>query len=163
MEERVVYERDIAVLLYNVRSAHNVGAILRTADAAGVKEVILTGYTPAPLDRFGRARKDIAKAALGAENFVSWQSITDAVEYICAAQKDGVEIVVLEQAPSSIPYTEYRPTSDILLVVGNEIDGVPQEIIDVADVCIEIPMSGTKESLNVSVATGIALFALRDT
>lgn len=156
---------NISLLLHNVRSAHNVGTILRTADGAGVSEVILAGYTPDPIDRFGRKRADVAKAALGAEESVLWRHSEDAVQYCRTRRQEGVQIIVLEQTAQSIPYTTYKPAdadTAVLLVVGNEREGVPQELCDVADVCIEIPMHGMKESLNVAVATGIALFAVRD-
>lgn len=153
--------RSLSVLLCNVRSAYNVGTIFRTADAAGVSEIILSGYTPTPIDRFGRKRKDVAKAALGAEETVPWRQVEDGEARLRELQKEGYAVLVLEQVSQAIPYTDYVVSGPTILVVGNEIEGVPNEICALANACIQIPMSGTKESLNVAVATGIALFRLR--
>ncbi len=153
---------DVRVLLCDVRSVHNVGALFRTAEGAGVTEVLLAGYTPTPVDRFGRTRADVAKAALGAETLVPWRQVVDAYAELQQLKEEGFEIVVLEQTSRSIPYTAFIPRRPLLLVVGNEITGVPQEICEIAHTCIEIPMSGAKESLNVTTASGIALFYIRD-
>ena len=154
--------RAVRVLLSDVRSAHNVGALFRTAEAVGVCEIILAGYTPTPVDRFGRLRTDIAKAALGAHISVPWRHVSHAHDEIARLKEKGIQSVVLEQTAHSISYTDYVLQSDIVLVVGNEVEGVPREVCDMADVCIEIPMSGTKESLNVTTAAGVVLFSLRD-
>jgi tRNA G18 (ribose-2'-O)-methylase SpoU len=150
----------IYLLLHNIRSTHNVGAILRTADAVGVKKVYFSGYTPAPIDRFGRQRKDITKASLGAETSVEWESITDPIDLIATLKKQKFNILSLEQDKRSINYKEAKLKNNTLLIVGNEVDGVEKDILDLSDEIIEIPMLGKKESLNVSVATGIVLYAL---
>lgn len=150
----------IHLLLHNIRSTHNVGAILRTADAVGVSRVYFSGYTPAPIDRFGRARQDISKASLGAEKSVSWEVVPDHIKLIKNLKKDKFKILALEQDSRSIDYKEVKLKGDALLIVGNEVDGVDREILDLSDDIIEIPMRGQKESLNVSVATGIVLYAL---
>ncbi len=150
----------IHLLLHNIRSTHNVGAILRTADAVGVKKVYFSGYTPAPIDRFGRQRKDIAKASLGAETSVEWESIKDPIDLIKKLKKQKFTILSLEQDERSISYKEAKLKNNTLLIVGNEVGGVDKDILDLSDEIIEIPMLGKKESLNVSVATGIVLYAL---
>ena len=150
------------LILHNVRSVHNVGAIFRTADAAGVVKIYLTGYTPAPLDRFGRARADLHKSALGAELTVPWEQREDVEQLIQDLRFTihEIEIIGLEQDKRAIDYKSYRPRKDFALIVGNEVGGIPKEILDLCDKIIEISMRGKKESLNVSVALGVALFQI---
>lgn len=150
------------VVLENIRSAHNVGTILRTADGAGVREVILTGYTPAPRDRFGRMRADIKKAALGAEESVPWRHIEDRDACIAYLHDQHAHIVAVEQTENAVPYTTYNNKGVVALVFGNEIDGVSEAFLNAAETHIHIPMVGKKESLNVAIAAGIVLFRLRD-
>ena len=154
--------RSIILILDGVRSAENVGAIFRTADAIGISEIILGGITPGVTDRFGRPNPKIAKTALGAEKTISHQSIKDLVSYIQEVKKNGYTIVALEQTEKAVDYKTYIPKEKTILIVGNEVSGVSKEILDLADTVIHIPMRGEKESLNVSVATGIALFQLFD-
>ena len=151
----------IHLLLHNIRSTHNVGAILRTADATGVSKVYFSGYTPAPIDRFGRARMDISKASLGAEKTVAWESVESDVELIKRLKKEKFKIVAVEQDKRSINYKKITKNKNILLILGNEVDGVDKLILDLCDEIVEIPMLGIKESLNVSVTAGIILYALR--
>ncbi len=151
---------DTIVILYNIRSVYNVGAIFRTADAAGISKIYLVGYTPAPLDRFGRARKDLAKSALGAETTVPWESVKTIAPLLAKLKKNGYEIVALEQDENSIDYKKYKAKKKTALILGEEVRGIPKNILKECDVVIEIPMHGQKESLNVSVATGIALFRI---
>ena len=152
------------LILHNIRSVHNVGSIFRTADAAGVEKIYLAGVTPTPLDRFGRKRKDLAKVALGAEEFLSWEYKKSLSALISALKKDGYEIVALEQSTRAIDYRKFKiknsAKNKIALILGEETKGVPKNILDKCDTIIEIPMRGRKESLNVSVATGIALFRI---
>ncbi|HEY4504356.1 MAG TPA: TrmH family RNA methyltransferase [Candidatus Paceibacterota bacterium] len=150
------------LILHNIRSVLNVGAIFRTADAVGVSKICLTGYTPAPLDRFGRPRSDLHKVALGAENLVPWEIYENINKLIHDLQLKKYEVLALEQDSRAIDYKKCTPTKNFALVVGNEVEGTPKEIFDLCDQIIEIPMRGKKESLNVSVATGIALFRLLD-
>lgn len=150
----------IHLLLHDIRSTHNVGAIFRTADAAGVKKIYLSGYTPAPIDRFGRARPDISKASLGAEKTVAWESVTDQVELIKKLKKDKFQIVALEQDKGAVNYKDLKKSENILLILGNEVDGVDKDILSLCDDIAEIPMLGMKESLNVSVSAGIMLYSL---
>lgn len=150
----------IHLVLHNIRSTHNVGAIFRTADATGVKKIYISGITPAPIDRFGRARPDISKASLGAEKTVLWESITDIKGLIKNLKKEKFQIIAVEQDKKSIDYKDLKKSEKVLLIVGNEVDGVDKEVLELCDDIVEIPMLGKKESLNVSVATGVVLYSL---
>ena len=150
------------LILENIRSVHNVGAIFRTADAAGIDEIVLVGITPAPIDRFGRARADLAKAALGAEKTMAWKSVATVVEIVLELRAGGFQIISLEQAAGSVDYKKVKAGEKCAVIVGNEVDGVSREALAMSDVVAEIPMAGGKESLNVSVATGVALFRIFD-
>ena len=146
------------LLLNDIRSAQNVGAMFRTAEAVGIEKVYLTGYTPAPIDRFGRKRKDIAKAALGAENMLPWEAEADPLKVITKLKEQGFAIVSIEQDRRAVDYKKFKTPKQCCFIVGNEVTGVSKEILDASDTIIEIPMVGKKESLNVSVALGVALF-----
>jgi len=150
---------EIAVLLHNIRSTHNVGSIFRTADGAGVSLMYLSGYTPMPLDRFGRVQKDIAKVALGAEKFIPWEYFKTPAKLIARLKKDGWTIVGVEQDKRSLDYKKFKPKNKTLFIFGNEVEGISKSLLAKCDVVVEIPMSGKKESLNVSVAAGIILFS----
>ncbi len=147
-------------IAHNIRSLHNVGSMLRTADAAGVEKVFLTGYTPAPTDVFGHVRSDIAKTALGAENTVLWEKAKDIGKCIRALKSEGVHIVALEQDKRAIDYKTWKPKHPLALIVGNEVRGLSRSVLNQCDAIIEIPMRGKKESLNVSVAFGIGVFEI---
>lgn len=150
------------LILHNIRSVHNVGSIFRTADAAGVKRIILSGYSPTPLDRFGRERQDFIKVSLGAEKTVPWEYVETLEPALLQLKQEDCCIAALEQAPNSTDLFDFKiPTSkNLALIIGNEVEGVSPTLLEQADVILEIPMHGKKESLNVSVATGVALFAL---
>jgi len=151
------------LVFFNIRSIHNVGSIFRTADAAGVSKIILSGYTPTPLDRFGRARSDLAKVALGAEKTIPWESAATLMPVLKRLKKEGFTLLAIEQSPKATPLFEWHPPSPsqpIALVLGNEVRGLSSQALQAADAILEIPMRGKKESLNVSVAAGIALFAV---
>ena len=151
----------LLLVLHNIRSVHNVGSIFRTSDAAGVSSLYLSGYTPAPIDRFGRERKDLAKVALGAEKTIPWQQTKTLAAALKKLKKEGFYIVAVEQDKRSTPLFSYKPkTEKIVLVLGNEVRGISKASLKLVDDIIEIPMKGKKESLNVSVAAGIALFSL---
>lgn len=160
---------DIYLILHNIRSTHNVGSIFRSADGAGVKKIYLTGFTPEPADVFGKLRKDFAKSALGAEKFVEWESVKNIGALIKKLKKDKIFVVSLEQSKNSILLGSRASKSlcdraskrDFALILGNEVSGIPKNILLKSDVVLEIPMFGKKESLNVSVAAGIALYVLR--
>ena len=159
---------EVAVLLHNIRSTHNVGSIFRTADAAGISRVYLTGYTPTPTDRFGRVRKDIAKTALGAERFLPWEHHVSASRLITKLKKEGWSIVGVEQDASARDYRTFsagggsssggKAKGKTVFVFGNEVLGISKDLRKKCDALIEIPMHGKKESLNVSVAAGIILY-----
>jgi 23S rRNA (guanosine2251-2'-O)-methyltransferase len=147
------------LILDNIRSNYNVGAIFRTADAAGVAKIFLVGYTPAPIDRFGREVKELLKTSLGATKTVPWESVPDCLGLVKRLQTDGVTVVAVELTPTSISLYDFTVPENVAYIMGNEIDGVSPDVLAAVDVVVEIPMHGMKESLNVSVATGIMLYA----
>ena len=149
------------VILHNIRSLYNVGSIFRTADAAGIEKIYLCGITPAPIDKFGRLRQQLTKVSLGAENFVEWEKVKAVSKLIDKLKKQKYKIFAIEQSKKSIPYYKLHTTNykqKIVLVLGNEIKGLPLSILKKADKILEIPMHGKKESLNVAVAFGIIAF-----
>ncbi len=148
------------VVLDNIRSVHNVGAIFRTADALGIDKIFLCGITPAPVDRFGRERTDLHKAALGAEKSVSWEQHSSTLELVTSLKADGYSVVCIEQAKNSTDYKEVNPEFKTAFVFGNEVNGISDEILSLANCVAEIKMEGVKESLNVSVTFGIVLFRI---
>jgi len=150
----------IYLLLHNIRSAENVGAIFRTADAAGISFIFLSGYTPAPIDRFARPRKDIAKAALGAEKTIPSKHFKNINSVLKKLKKENITLVALEQSEKAIDYKKIKPKNSFCLILGNEVKGLSKNILEKVDLIAQIPMRGRKESLNVSVAAGIALFRL---
>jgi len=134
-----------------------------------VKKIYLTGYTPGPYDIFGKLRKDFAKAALGAEKYLEWEKIKNIYALIKCLKGKGTYIISLEQTKSAVNINRFfskakkalRKKNGIALVLGNEVRGIPKSILSKSDVVIEIPMRGKKESFNVSVSAGIALYAIR--
>jgi tRNA G18 (ribose-2'-O)-methylase SpoU len=145
----------VVVVLDNLRSAYNVGSIFRTADAARVEHVHVTGYTPTP------EHPRVAKTALGAEHTVPWSHDPDPFPLLDRLRADGLTLAALEQTDASTDLSDMLPAQfPIALVLGNEVKGVRQEIIDRCDLALEIPQYGAKHSLNVSVAFGIAAFGL---
>ncbi|HQY20414.1 MAG TPA: RNA methyltransferase [Ignavibacteria bacterium] len=155
-EEILNYKRNpVYVLCDNIRSIFNVGAIFRTSDAAFVEKIYLTGYTPYP------PRKEIEKVALGATETVPWEYYKDPVEIVLNLKKENIKIAVLEITDEQNLIWNVKPADfPLCLVLGNEITGVSKEIIDLADMSFEIPMLGMKQSLNVSVAYGVAVFEM---
>jgi 23S rRNA (guanosine2251-2'-O)-methyltransferase len=150
------------LILDNIRSVINVGAIFRTADAVGIDKVFLVGYTPAPVDRFGRDRQDFAKAALGAEKTVDWEQRESLPDLIKELRDQDFQIVALELDESAVDYKKVEVADNSAVIVGNEVDGISPEILKKVDVVAQIPMNGEKESLNVSVATGILVYRFFD-
>ncbi len=146
------------IILEDIRSAYNVGAIFRTADAAGVAKVFLVGYTPAPIDRFGRAQAEIKKTSLGASETVPWEQVATTKEVIERLQVSGVTVAAVELAKGSLSLKDFKEPEQVAYIVGNEVDGVSKETLSQVDVIVELPMLGQKESLNVSVAAGIILY-----
>jgi tRNA G18 (ribose-2'-O)-methylase SpoU len=155
-------KKEVVVILDNIRSTFNVGSIFRTADALGVGEIVLGDTTPAPIDRFGRARADIAKVSLGAEKTVPWKYEKSVLPTVKKLKKEGWQIIAIEQAENSVDYKKVKlaKNNKIAFVLGAEVDGVNKEILKIADIVAEIPMRGQKESLNVSVSFGVALFRI---
>ena len=161
------------LILHNILSVYNVGSIFRTADAAGVEKIFLTGYTPTPIDRFGRVRPDLSKVALGAEKSVAWEQVKNPYGAIKKLRDAGCDIVAIEQDARSQNLFTYaqllqkktskqkKSAKPLALMLGNEVRGISKAMLAKCDVIVEIPMHGKKESLNVSVTAGIALFALR--
>lgn len=146
----------VYIICNSIRSTYNVGSIFRTSDGAMIKKLFLCGFTPAP------PKKEILKTALGATDSVEWEYVKDPLEVIRDLKSKGIKIAALELTDSSLPY--YDLTSDtfpLCVVIGNEITGVSQDILDECDFSLEIPQYGIKQSLNVAVAYGIAVFELR--
>ncbi len=146
----------LTVVLNNIRSLYNVGSIFRTCDAVGVEKLWLCGITGHPPD--GK----ISKTALGAEETVPWEHSWDACAVLRSLKEQGYQIIFLEQMKESVPYQDFEPKSRICLVVGNEIEGVSDELLSLGDAAIEIEMAGSKNSLNVTVAFGVAAYHLRN-
>jgi tRNA G18 (ribose-2'-O)-methylase SpoU len=143
------------VLLNNIRSLYNVGSIFRTADGAGVEKIWLCGFTGYP------PQAQISKTALGAEDRVPWEYSSQAVDVLKRLKEQHYQIVFLEQTKESVSYHQFEPQPPVCLVVGNEITGVDDNLLAFCDQAIEIEMSGVKNSLNVSVAFGIAAYQLK--
>lgn len=146
----------VAAVLDNVRSLSNVGAIMRTCDAFAIGKVILCGVTGTP------PSPEIHKTALGAEDSVDWEHYDNTLDAIAALKREGYTICALEQVAGSVSLEQFVPDKGgkYAIVAGHEVNGVSQEVVNEADVCLEIPQRGTKHSLNVSVSTAIALWHL---
>ncbi|HLN18810.1 MAG TPA: RNA methyltransferase [Patescibacteria group bacterium] len=165
LEKEQRREKILYVIIHNIRSAYNVGAIFRTADGAGAAKIYLTGHTPAPHDSRNeryqtKAQKMIAKTALGAEDWVKWETANDIMGLIAELKENNFEIIALEQAKGSVNIDSFKPKFPCALILGNEVDGMERDILEKADKVVEIPMKGKKESLNVSVAAGIAIYSI---
>ncbi|MFH1298490.1 MAG: RNA methyltransferase [Patescibacteria group bacterium] len=146
--------QDIIVVLDNIRSLHNVGAIFRTCDGAGVKKVYLCGMTGTP------PRREITKTAIGAEETIDWEYRKSSVRLVRHLKKQGYKIVALEKNKKSKNFHETKYGSPLCLVVGHEINGIKEKILQDADLTVHIPMRGLKESLNVATAFGIAIYEI---
>jgi len=159
----------IHLLLHNIRSAHNVGALLRTAEGCGAHSVLFVGYTP-HLRRdndprlphiIEKAERAIAKTALGAEAMLTTRYAKNLSEAISPFRKRNVPVVALEQSPNAIKLHDFQPPEEIVLVLGNEVTGIEPNDLGLVDACLEIPMLGQKESHNVAAAGAMALHWLR--
>lgn len=146
------------VILENVRSAYNVGAIFRTADGAGVTKIFLVGYTPTPIDRFGRPQPEITKTSLGASTEVLWEQVDDSAQLVTQLKLEGCRVVAVEQDARSVSIADFTAPTKVAYVLGNEVTGVEKKTIQLCDDVIDLPMLGTKESLNVSVTAGIVMY-----
>jgi 23S rRNA (guanosine2251-2'-O)-methyltransferase len=164
--------RDIILIAHNLRSCHNIGSLLRTAEGLGVKEVILSGYTPYPVQPSNTAdprlphianklHKQIKKTALGAEESQPWRHIDELDEILPVLAADGYTLAAIEQAADSTKLPEYRPADKIALLVGREVEGVEPEVLANMNLTLEIPMFGDKESFNVVQAAAMALYHCR--
>ena len=163
--------RQIVLIAHNLRSTHNAGSLLRTAEGLGVQKVILSGYTPHPMhenDRrlpheAGKIGRAINKTALGAEDMVKWEHHADILPVIKKLQKSGYTVAALEQTEDSRELPGYHPPDKIALVVGREVEGIDPDVLDACDMTLEIPMFGKKESFNVVQAAAMALYHCRFT
>jgi 23S rRNA (guanosine2251-2'-O)-methyltransferase len=149
------------LILHNIRSSQNVGSLFRTADAAGIDKIYLSGITPCPLDRFGRPNPQIVKASLGAELSMPWEAV-EIDELIDSLKKEGVQLIAIEQSSNAMDYKTVSVQLPVAFILGNEVEGIPEALLRQVDAMAEIPMHGKKESLNVAVAGGIALFRMLD-
>jgi 23S rRNA (guanosine2251-2'-O)-methyltransferase len=147
--------KKVYVVVDNIRSSENVGSVFRTADALSVDKVFLCGISPTP------EHEKVAKTALGAEKTVAWEYHKQAWRLLEKLKKQGIFIVAVEQTPKSISLENFKPKFPLALVIGHEVKGVSPSALELADAIIEIPMHGTKESLNVAVAFGIAGYKIR--
>jgi len=154
--------RDCVLVLHNIRSAHNVGSMFRTADGAGVSRIIISGYTPGVTDPRGKERAPFVKVSLGAEKIVPYSRGKVLSAVLKKLKKEGYTILALEQNKNSKSLFEYSPAKDekLAVVMGNEVRGINAQSLRHTDHILHIPMQGKKESLNVGVAAGIALFTL---
>lgn len=158
----------IIVIAHNLRSAHNVGSLLRTCEGLGIQEVLLTGYTPFPAYDKGDKRmphiaskvnKAIRKTALGAEQILPWQQFDELETALRYARERQYSLIGLEQHTSSIPLTQFKPPSRMALMLGNEVTGIDPQFMPFLDAMVEIPMRGKKESFNVVQAAAMCLYA----
>ena len=152
--------KKVQLVLHNIRSAHNIGSIFRTADAVGVSKIFITGYSPRPIDMFGRSQKEIAKTALGAEISIPWEYEKNVSKIIKRLKLEGAQIIAIEQDKNSLDYKKIKPKFPVAFILGNEVKGISKPLLKSCDVITEIPMMGNKESLNVSVSAGVALFRI---
>ena len=161
--------RQLVLIAHNLRSAHNVGSLLRTAEGLGVKQVFLTGYTPYPratddarLPHLAlKIDRQIGKTSLGAEKTIDWRHADEIDSVLADIKEKGFTIAALEQAPESIKLPDYRPPDKLALIVGSEVEGLEREVLDSSDLILEIPMLGQKESFNVASAAAMALYHCR--
>lgn len=162
--------REIIVIAHNIRSVHNVGSLLRTADGFGVTMTYLTGYTPYPTTNGDRRlphiqskiTNQIHKTALGAEKTDKWHHKHDVIQLMTSLRKSGFVIAALEQSSNSIPLPSFEAPSKIALLLGSEVEGISSDLMELCNTTLEIPMYGIKESFNVVQAAAVAMYALRE-
>lgn len=150
----VTTKSELILLAHNIRSTYNVGSFFRTADAAGVTKIILSGYTARP------PHKGITKVALGAEEMVPWECVKAPGAWLKKMKQQGYTVAALEQALESKNLLIWKPKFPLILILGNEVRGVSPALQKYCDVTLEIPMRGQKESLNVATAMGIAVYSI---
>lgn len=161
--------RDIILIAHNLRSTHNVGSLLRTAEGLRVEKIILSGYTPHPKHQNDRRlpheaekiNRAINKTALGAEDLVNWEYHAGLLPVVAKLKKNGYVVAALEQTEDSRYLPKYHPPHKIALIVGREVEGLESEVIKACDTSLEIPMFGKKESYNVVQAAAMALYHCR--
>ena len=161
--------KQIVLVAHNIRSTHNIGSLLRSCDGLGIKKVYLTGYSPYPASKNETRLPHIArqldsqihKTALGAENTVAWEYIENPLQAVSLLKSEGYQVAVLEQSKNSRKLHKFKTPQKIALIIGEEVNGVSKELINISDITLEIPMFGEKESFNVSVAAAIALYHFR--
>jgi len=146
----------IIVVLDNIRSLNNVGSVFRTSDAFLIEKIYLCGITATP------PNKEIHKTALGATESVDWEYVEDTLELVNKLKLDNIKVLAIEQAENSTKLNEFYPKENqkYAVIMGNEVKGVQQDVVNASDLCIEIPQLGTKHSLNISVTTGVVLWDL---
>lgn len=162
-------ERTIVLIAHDIRSTHNVGSLLRTAEGLGVAHVYFTGYTPYPLQPGDtrlphiaqKLHNQIHKTALDAETYMPWSYETDVLACLKQLTQSGYQLAALEQAASSITLPNFQPGSKVALLLGREVEGIEPELLAQCDVTLEIPMFGHKESFNVVQAAAMALYQCR--
>lgn len=161
--------RRIILIAHNIRSCHNVGSLLRTAEGLGAEIVYLTGYTPFPLASDDtrlpyiaqKLHKQISKTALGAETSQPWRHNEDVMTVINKLKSEGYQVVALEQTPRSQQLPKFTPPEKVAILVGREVEGIEAEVIAACDSAVEIPMFGQKESFNVTQAAAMCLYHCR--
>ena len=155
-EFKATAKTPLIVVLDNIRSLNNVGSVFRTSDAFLIEKIYLCGITATP------PNKEIHKTALGATESVDWEYVEDTVELVEKLQTENIKVLAIEQAENSTKLDTFYPEKDqkYAIVMGNEVKGVQQEVVNTSDLCIEIPQLGTKHSLNISVTTGVVLWDL---
>ena len=157
-------QKKFFLILHDIRSAYNVGAIFRTADGAGVSKIYLSGYTPCPPDKNKthktQADKMIEKTALGAEKNIPWEKCENLEKLLEKLRSKKIKIVALEKTKNSTDIKKFKISFPVALILGNEVDGISKDVLKKCDAIVSIPMRGKKESLNVSVAAGIAMYDL---
>jgi 23S rRNA (guanosine2251-2'-O)-methyltransferase len=161
--------REIILIAHNLRSCHNVGSLLRTAEGLGVREVFLTGYTPYPLMNGDtrmphlaiKLHRQITKTALGAETTQQWRHIEAVSDLLQELHREGFALAAVEQAGGAVHLPDFKPPQKIALLVGREVEGVESEVLALCDTVLEIPMFGQKESFNVVQAAAMSLYHCR--
>lgn len=161
--------RSIVIIAHNIRSCHNVGSLLRTAEGLGIDKVYLTGYTPYPVNAndvrlphvASKNHGQIAKTALGAENSTIWTYQPDVLDVADKLKRRGYELCALEQTKQSTPLPEYKPADKVAILLGSEVQGIDTNLLKVFNNHLEIPMFGDKESFNVVEAATMAMFHCR--
>lgn len=169
MRYSVTRMTELILIAHNLRSAHNVGSLLRTGEGLGVQQVYLTGYTPYPLHKHDerlphlaqKTDRQITKTALGAEKLVPWEHHPDINSVLVDLKRRGFTVAALEQDPGSSRLPDFEPAAKLALIVGREVEGIEPEILEICDHILEIPMSGHKESFNVAQAAAMALYHFR--